>query len=54
MTSSLTRRVVAEFFGLAFLVATVVGSGVMAERLANSAVSLTTKQTIPVLLPRLK
>jgi glycerol uptake facilitator-like aquaporin len=35
MTSSLARRAVAEFTGTAFLVATVVGSGVMAERLSN-------------------
>jgi glycerol uptake facilitator-like aquaporin len=41
MTSSLTRRVVAEFFGSTFLVATVVGSGVMAERLANGNAVLT-------------
>jgi glycerol uptake facilitator-like aquaporin len=37
---SLSRRVVAEFFGTLFLVATVVGSGVMAERLAGGNVAL--------------
>jgi glycerol uptake facilitator-like aquaporin len=38
----LTRRAVAEFLGTALLVATVVGSGIMAERLAggNAAVAL--------------
>jgi glycerol uptake facilitator-like aquaporin len=40
MTNSLARRAVAEFTGTAFLVATVVGSGVMAERLANGNVAL--------------
>jgi glycerol uptake facilitator-like aquaporin len=42
MTTSLARRVAAEFIGTSFLVATVVGSGVMAERLANgnSAIAL--------------
>jgi glycerol uptake facilitator-like aquaporin len=39
---SLTRRVVAEFTGTLFLVAAVVGSGIMGERLAagNSALAL--------------
>lgn len=37
---SLSRRVVSEFVGTAFLVAAVVGSGVMAERLANGNVAL--------------
>jgi glycerol uptake facilitator-like aquaporin len=42
MTASLARRAVAEFTGTGFLVATVVGSGVMADRLANgnSAIAL--------------
>lgn len=42
MTTSLARRVAAEFIGTSFLVATVVGSGVMGERLANgnSAIAL--------------
>jgi glycerol uptake facilitator-like aquaporin len=42
MKTSLTRRLAAEFFGTLFLVATVVGSGVMAERLAggNAAIAL--------------
>lgn len=39
---SLTRRLIAEFAGTAFLVAAVVGSGIMAERLAggNAALAL--------------
>jgi glycerol uptake facilitator-like aquaporin len=37
---SLSRRVVAEFFGTAFLVAAVVGSGIMGERLADGNVAL--------------
>lgn len=40
MTTTLLRRVVAEFFGTAFLVAAVIGSGVMGERLANGNVAL--------------
>ncbi len=42
MKSSLSRRLVAEFLGTAFLVAAVVGSGIMGERLAggNIAVAL--------------
>jgi glycerol uptake facilitator-like aquaporin len=40
MKSSLGRRTVAEFVGTAFLVATVVGSGVMAERLSGGNVAL--------------
>ena len=40
MTISLSRRLVAEFLGTAFLVAAVVGSGVMGERLANGNVAL--------------
>ncbi|MCU1311317.1 MAG: family channel protein [Candidatus Angelobacter sp.] len=40
MKISLARRVVAEFFGTAFLVAAVIGSGVMGERLANGNVAL--------------
>ena len=40
MNRSLPRRAVAEFTGTLFLVATVVGSGVMAERLANGDVAL--------------
>jgi glycerol uptake facilitator-like aquaporin len=41
-TFDLTRRTVAEFLGTGLLVATVVGSGIMAERLAggNAAVAL--------------
>ena len=37
---SLARRVSAEFAGTAFLVAAVVGSGIMAERLAGGSVAL--------------
>jgi len=40
MKMSIARRAVAEFFGTAFLVAAVVGSGVMGERLANGNVAL--------------
>jgi glycerol uptake facilitator-like aquaporin len=41
MKSSLARRTVAEFVGTAFLVATVIGSGIMAERLSGGNVALT-------------
>lgn len=40
MKTSLTRRAVAEFLGTAFLVAAVIGSGVMADRLSNGNVAL--------------
>ena len=40
MKPSLRRRLVAEFLGTGLLVATVVGSGIMAERLANGNVAL--------------
>jgi glycerol uptake facilitator-like aquaporin len=40
MKMSLARRVVAEFLGTAFLVAAVIGSGIMAERLANGNIAL--------------
>jgi glycerol uptake facilitator-like aquaporin len=40
MKLSLARRVVAEFLGTALLVATVIGSGLMADRLANGNVAL--------------
>jgi glycerol uptake facilitator-like aquaporin/protein-tyrosine-phosphatase len=39
-TTSLQRRVTAEFLGTAFLVATVVGSGIMAEHLAGGNIAL--------------
>ena len=39
-SSSLSRCLAAEFLGTAFLVAAVVGSGVMGERLANGNVAL--------------
>jgi len=40
MKMSLARRVVAEFFGTAFLVAAVIGSGIMGDRLANGNVAV--------------
>jgi glycerol uptake facilitator-like aquaporin len=40
MTPSLPRRVTAEFLGTAFLVAAVVGSGIMGERLAGGNMAL--------------
>ena len=40
MRSSLPKRVVAEFVGTAFLVAAVVGSGIMAERLSGGNLAL--------------
>lgn len=40
MTISLNRRLAAEFIGTAFLLATVVGSGIMAERLAGGNVAI--------------
>jgi glycerol uptake facilitator-like aquaporin len=40
MKISLARRVVAEFLGTAFLVAAVIGSGIMADHLANGNVAL--------------
>ncbi len=40
MRPGLSIRVVAEFLGTAFLVAAVVGSGIMAERLSNGNVAL--------------
>jgi glycerol uptake facilitator-like aquaporin len=40
MKISLARRAVAEFLGTAFLVAAVIGSGIMGERLANGNVAL--------------
>jgi glycerol uptake facilitator-like aquaporin len=39
-TTSLQRRMTAEFLGTLFLVATVIGSGIMAERLAGANVAL--------------
>jgi glycerol uptake facilitator-like aquaporin len=40
MTVSLARRITAEFVGTLFLVATVVGSGIMGERLAGGNVAI--------------
>lgn len=39
-STSLSRRLAAEFIGTAFLVAAVIGSGVMGEQLANGNVAL--------------
>ena len=39
MTASLPRRIAAEFIGTGFLVAAVVGSGIMGERLAGGNVA---------------
>ena len=38
--SSLSRRVVAEFLGSAFLLAAIIGSGIMAERLSGGNVAI--------------
>jgi glycerol uptake facilitator-like aquaporin len=40
MKASLARRVVAEFIGTGFLVAAVIGSGIMGDRLANGNVAV--------------
>jgi glycerol uptake facilitator-like aquaporin len=40
MTASLARRAAAEFLGTLLLVATVVGSGIMGERLAGGSVAI--------------
>jgi glycerol uptake facilitator-like aquaporin len=40
MKSSLTRRIAAEFLGTGFLVAAVVGSGIMGERLSGGNVAI--------------
>jgi glycerol uptake facilitator-like aquaporin len=40
MTATLVRRLVAEFIGTGFLVAAVVGSGIMGERLAGGNVAI--------------
>ena len=40
MKSNLRPRIVAEFLGTAFLVAAVVGSGIMAERLSAGNIAL--------------
>ena len=39
-TTSLPRRITAEFLGTLLLVATVVGSGILAKRLAGTNVGL--------------
>jgi glycerol uptake facilitator-like aquaporin len=43
MKFNLRARLTAEFLGSAFLVATVIGSGIMGERLADGNVSETTQ-----------
>ena len=40
MTSSLSRRIAAEFVGTLFLLAAVVGSGIMGERLSAGNVAI--------------
>ena len=40
MTHTLLRRIVSEFAGTGFLVAAVVGSGIMGERLAGGNVAI--------------
>ena len=40
MTLTLPRKIVSEFFGTGFLVAAVVGSGIMGERLAGGNVAI--------------
>src|SRR5260370_23559318 len=40
MKISLCRRLVSEFLGTAFLVATVIGSGIMGERLAGGNIAI--------------
>src|ERR1700726_3331200 len=40
MKSSLGRRIAAEFLGTGFLVAAVVGSGIMGERLAGGNIAM--------------
>src|SRR5271154_6123767 len=40
MMATLPRRIFAEFLGTAFLVATVVGSGIMGERLSGGNVAI--------------
>jgi glycerol uptake facilitator-like aquaporin len=40
MTATLSRRLVAEFIGTGFLVAAVVGSGIMGETLAGGNIAI--------------
>src|SRR5579862_274076 len=40
MTATLPRRIVSEFIGTGFLVAAVIGSGIMGERLAGGNVAI--------------
>jgi len=49
MTHTLLRKIVSEFVGTAFLVAAVVGSGIMGERLAagNVAIALLANTSQP-------
>src|SRR6187455_2734797 len=41
MRASISRAIIAEFLGTAFLLAAVVGSGIMAERLSGGNVAIT-------------
>jgi len=50
-TTSLRRRVIAEFLRTLFLVATVIGSGIMAERLAGGNVALALLAKAPTSTP---
>jgi hypothetical protein len=52
MTANLSRRAAAEFFGTAFLVAAVVGSGIIAERLAPTPCIKPSRTTFLVLAIR--
>lgn len=47
MTFDIQRRIVAEFLGTALLVATVVGSGIMAERLTHDVALQLLANTLP-------
>ena len=48
MSGNLTRRIVAEGLGTAFLLAAIVGSGIMAERLAGGNVAVALLNTIAI------
>jgi glycerol uptake facilitator-like aquaporin len=52
MRQPLAKRVVAEALGTFFLLAAVVGSGIMAERLANGNSALTLLATLRLQEPR--
>ena len=46
MTHTLSRRVAAEFLGTLFLVAAVIGFGIMGDRLAGGNVALALANTV--------